>query len=212
MTAPWRAWRSMMVIWAPAVAFCVASVAFYAWQTSGSVGRAAKLRNDTADVKAELARLEHVKKQASDERAQVVTLNQQFDHLYTNVFGNLDQRLTPILRTVGEATRQAGLMPEGYSYSAKPDKKLQYTRFEIQFNVVGEYPQLRRLLAELTASPQFLMVSYIGIAGEQEATSRQLAMSIRVATYVAEADEATLRRLTGGVTSPEEKSDGTAQG
>lgn len=208
----WRAWRAMLSIWVPAVVLCIASVATYAWQTSGSVGRAAKLRNDAADVKAELARLQHIRDLASGERAEVVTLNQQFDHLYRDVFGNLDDRLTPILRTVGEATRQAGLMPDSYAYSAKPDNKLQYTRFEIQFGVIGEYAQLRRLLAELKASPQFLIVSHIGIAGDQEATSRQLDMSIRLATYVAEADEGTLRRLTGGITIPEERTDGKEQG
>jgi Tfp pilus assembly protein PilO len=195
----WRAWRSMLPIWAPAVALCLAAMVAYAWQTSDSVGRGATLRNDTAALRAELARLERIRTQAAGERADVATLNHQFDHLYRDVFGNLDDRLTPILRAVGDATRQAGLLPGGYSYSARPDQKLKYTRFEIQFEVEGEYPQLRRLLAELQASPQFVIVSYIGISGDKEATSRRLAISIRLATYLAEANEDTLRRLTGGI-------------
>jgi Tfp pilus assembly protein PilO len=186
-------------VWLPAVLLCLASCVVYLWQTSGTVGRAAQIQESITDLEVELGRLERMRNQARGERAAVAELDRQFTHLYEDVFGSLEDRLTRILRAVGSATRTAGLLPGSFGYSAAEDDKLQHIRFGIQFSVSGEYQQIRRLLAELQASPEFMIVEHIGFAGEEEATSRDLKISLRLATVFAEADEELLRRLTGGI-------------
>jgi Tfp pilus assembly protein PilO len=208
MTAPWRPWQARILVWLPAVLLFFASLAVYLWQSSGLVGREAGLRQSITELETEVARLERIRQQAVSERDQVVELDRQFSYVYQEVFGNLDDRLTQILRAVGGATREAGLLPGSFNYSAIENKKLQHVRFGIQFSVAGEYPQIRRLLAALQASPQFLIVEHIGFAGEEEATSRDLHISLKLATVFAEADRQLLQRLTGGIRPVESPGDG----
>jgi Tfp pilus assembly protein PilO len=201
----------MAAVWVPAVIVCLVTIAVYAYQTSGSVGREAQLRDDITGLENQVARLTRTLEQAESERDAVADLDLQFNYLYDEVFGNLDERLTNILREVGTATREAGLLPGSFSYSASEDRQLDQVRFSIQFAVEGEYPQIRLLLASVQTSPEFLIVEHIGFAGEEDATTRELQISIRLATVFAEANEELLRRLTGGIRRAESDGDGTTE-
>lgn len=194
-----RPWRRLLPVWLPTVLVCLVAGAALIWQTSESGGRAALISNSVADLEGELQRLEQVRGRAETERATVAELNGQFENLYHDVFGNLEVRLIAILREVGLATREAGLLPGGYTYVAEADRKLGYTRFTIQFSVTGEYSQIRQMLASLQSSEEFLIVDSIAFAGEEEGAGRNLQISVKVATYLAEADPKTLDRLTGGI-------------
>lgn len=211
MNGHWHAWRTMVAVWLPALVLCIVSIALYGWQTSGTVGRAAKLSDEVAELERDIDRLRRLREQVVAERTAVAILNGQLDRLYGEVFGDLEARLVRILRAVGLATREAGLVPDSFGYGASEDSKLQHTRFTTQFAVDGEYQQIRRLLAALQESPEFLIVENLAITGEQETVSRQLQMAIRIATYLAEADAETLRRLTGGIQSLEKTEDVAGQ-
>ena len=204
-------WRRLLPVWLPTVALCLIAGAALIWQTSESGGRAALIRSSIADLEAELMRLEQVRARAEGERAAVAELNGRFQELYDETFGDLEVRLIPILREVGVSTREAGLLPGGYNYIAEQDRKLGYTRFTIQYSVRGEYSQIRQMLASLQTSEQFLVIDSIGFAGEEDGIGRDLQISIRVSTYLAEADPRTLDRLTGGI-KIDEGSDGEAEG
>ena len=203
MTVDFRPWRRMLVVWLPAVVvFLVAAVLFF-WQSSDSGGRSAQVRDRVAELEAELTRLEALQQATGGDRERVAQLDEQFGSLYGEVFGSLDERLTSILRAVGSATRNAGLLPGAYSYSASDDTRSGFIRFGIQFSVEGEYHQIRQLLAEIQSSPEFLVVQDLGLSGDEDPVSRQLRINIRLATFVTEADEDQLRRLTGGITRAE---------
>ena len=212
MTAAWQPWRRLLPVWLPAVVICLLAAAAYAWQTSETGGRAALVRNSVEELEDEIVRLEQIRDQTNRERSAVAELNGQFEYLYGDVFGDLDERLTGILRAVGSATRSADLMPHGYGYSAEEDRKSQYVKFAIQFAVIGDYSQIRQMLSALRSSPEFLIVEDIAFSGEEEASSRDLAIGVQVATYVAQADPKTLARLTGGITKTPEASDGETEG
>jgi Tfp pilus assembly protein PilO len=198
----------MLAIWLPAVVLFVVTAAFYVWQTSESGGRRAKIQNDIEELEQEIARLEELQQAASSDREAVVEVNRQFDLLYNDVFGDLDQRLTRILRGVGSATHQAGLLPGSFTYSATQEKATGFIRFGIRFSVDAEYRQIRELLAELQASPEFLVVENLNLTGDEDPISRELAISVNIATFLAEADQEQLRRLTAGVAQATEATDG----
>jgi hypothetical protein len=65
--------------------------------------------------------------------------------------------------------------------------------------VVGQYPQIRKLIAAIQSSPEFLVVEQIAFTGDEGTTTQDLKVSVRVATYLSEADRETLDRLTGGI-------------
>lgn len=208
MNSTLRAFQRLLPVWLPVALLAVGSIGFYVWQSSGSVGRAAQIEGRIGDLEEEIARLERIGGQTTAEHELVVGLQSQFRHLYDEVFGNLDRRLVAIMRAVGQAASQAGLRPEGYSYSAQKDRALGQIRFTVSFAVEGEYAQVRKLLAGLQSSDEFLIVDDLTFAGDDFATTRKLGMRLRVSTYLSEADEEQLRRLTGGLETPEVGSDG----
>ena len=203
-----RPWRRLIAVWLPAVTLCVASAAVYIWQTSDSGGRRAQIRGQIEDLEQEIARLERLKTAAASDRESVAEVDRQFDILYNDVFGDLEERLTRILRAVGTSTREAGILPSSFGYSAADDRTTGFIRFGIRFSVEAEYQQIRRLLAALQSSPEFLVVETLNLSGDEDPVSSALSISIDVATFLAEADAAQLRRLTGGITDGVVTTDG----
>ena len=199
MTVDLRPWKRLVAVWLPAVIACVATVALYVWQTSESGGRRAQVRNQVDELEREIARLDGLLMATTTDRDRVAELERQFSHLYEDVFGDLNDRLTDILRAVGSATRNAGLLPDSFAYSADEERGTGFIRFGVRFSVEGEYGQIRQMLAELQASPEFLVVQNLGLSGDEDPVSRDLGISVSIATYLAEADEQQLRRLTGGI-------------
>jgi Tfp pilus assembly protein PilO len=198
----------LLVVWLPAVVLCLITAAFYVWQTSESGGRRAQIQNEIEELEQELARLERMQQAAASDRAAVVEINSQFDLLYNETFGDLDERLTRILRAVGSATREAGLLPDTFTYSAKEEQQTGYIRFGVRFSVQAEYRQIREMLTALQASPEFLVVENLNLTGDEDPIKRELAISVNISTFLAEADQAQLRRLTGGITEAAESVDG----
>ena len=208
MTIDLRPWRRLLAVWLPAVVLCALTAGIYIWQTSESGGRRAQIRNQIQDLEQEIERLEQIQQAAVSDREAVQEIERQFDLLYNDVFGDLDQRLTRILRAVGSATREAGILPASFSYTAAMDKETGFIRFGVRFSVEAEYRQIRRMLAALQSSPEFLVVEGLNLSGDEDPVSRELAISVNISTFLAEADAGQLRRLTGGISSAEETTDG----
>lgn len=207
MRARGVAWRRMVWVWLPAVVLCFANVGLYVWQSGWTGGRYASVHNDFQRLHARAAQLQRLHDKARRERQDVATLNSGLNNLYGEVFGSLRARLTGILREVGAATQDAGLRPDRFAYDATTDKKLGLVQLGIRFTVTGSYDQIRQMLQALQKSPQFLTVDHLNIAGEEGTTSTQLQIAVHVSTYLAEADQALLQRLTGGI-EEKERSDG----
>jgi len=208
VTLDLRPWRRLLAVWLPAVVLCALTAGAYIWQTSESGGRRVQIRHQIEDLEQEIERLERMQQAAASDRETVEEIERQFDVLYNDVFGDLDQRLTRILRAVGSATREAGILPSSFSYTAAADKATGYIRFGIRFSVDAEYPQLRRMLAALQSSPEFLVVEGLNLSGDENPVSRELAISVNISTFLAEADTGQLRRLTGGIQKTAESTDG----
>jgi len=205
----WRPWRQMLPMWLPAVVLALGLAGWFFYQTSDSVGRRATLASDIAEYSAEVERLEMLHELVVADRREVEELQTGFQDINDQVFSDLDLRLTRILRATGAATRDSGLLPDGFSYSAKDEKKLGYVRFGIGFQVDGEYPQIRKMLALLQASPEFLIVDGLTLAKDEDPASRSLKIGVRLSTYLGQVDPDRLRRLTGGIVETEsEPADG----
>ena len=194
-----RPWRQMLPIWLPVVVLGLLSVGFFFYQTSDSVGRRATLAADIDELSAEVERLKALKELVVADRREVEELQAGFRDINDRVFSDLDLRLTRIMRAVGSATRDAGLLPGSYSYSANEDRNLGYVRFGIGFQVVGEYAQIRRMLASLQGSPEFLIVDALSLTKADDLASRELDIGVRLSTYLSEVDPDRMRRLTGGI-------------
>jgi hypothetical protein len=205
MTIDFRPWRQMLPMWLPAVILALVLAGWFFYQTSDSVGRRATLASDIEETGAEVERLEILHELVVADRREVEDLQTGFQDINDRVFSDLDLRLTRILRATGSATRESGLLPGSYSYSAREEKRLGYVRFGIGFQVDGEYAQIRKMLALLQASPEFLIVDGLTLAKDEDLASRSLKIGVRLSTYLGQVDPDRLRRLTGGIveTDPE---------
>ena len=212
MTFDLRPWRQMLPIWLTAVILASVLVGFFFYQTSDSVGRKATLASDIEERGTEVERLQRLHELVSADRQEVEDLRLGFRDINDRVFSDLDLRLTRILRAVGSATRDAGLLPGAYSYSAKEEKRLGYVRFGIGFQVVGEYAQIRKMLASLQASPEFLIVGGLSLSKDEDLASRALNIGVRISTYLGEVDPERLLRLTGGIIETGENGDPEVRG
>jgi len=202
-----RPWRQMLPVWLPAVILGLISLGFFFYQTSDSVGRKATLADDIDTLSTEVERLEIVHALVMADREEVEDLQSGFRDINDRVFSDLDLRLTRILRAVGSATREAGLLIGVYSYTAKEEKRLGYVRFGIGFQVVGEYAQIRKMLNALQASPEFLIVEGLTLTKDDDSASRALNIGVRISTYLGEVDPDRLLRLTGGIVETDDDND-----
>lgn len=194
-----RPWRQMLPIWLPVVILGIVSIGFFFYQTSDSVGRKASLAADIDKLSVEVERLKALNELVTADRQEVEDLQAGFQDIDDRVFSDLDLRLTRIMRAVGSATRDAGLLPGSYSYSANNERGHGYVRFGVGFQVVGEYAQIRKMLASLQGSPEFIIVDGLNLTKADDLASRELDIGVRLSTYLSEVDPDRLRRLTGGI-------------
>lgn len=200
MTVDWRAWRRLAPVWIPAVLLAVGSVGLLLWQTSDRVGRAAQLETELEQLEAEIQRLDRLRELAEADRRRVEGLRVEFERLYGEVFGSLEDRLTRIMRETDRATRGSGLNPGTYGYRLETaDRRQAASRLTIAFAVIGRYEQIRQMLATFESSPEFFVVESIGFSGSAEAVTQDLAITVAVSTFLTEADPEVLERLTGGL-------------
>jgi len=83
------------------------------------------------------------------------------DHLKTR-----SERLPEVQRTLEGLVRSAGMTSEGFRYSygtfpgkdAKEHWPREYVEVQFDFRVSGSYPQLKKFLGDLQASPNFFLV------------------------------------------------------
>lgn len=64
------------------------------------------------------------------------------------------------------------------------------------------------MLAELQSSPEFLLVEGLSLSGDDDPVLQELKISVRIATFLVEADPQQLRRLTAGISGAAEGGDG----
>ncbi len=188
-------WVRLAWVWILAGIFCLAAFGVLLWQTSGPMGRRGLIEGQIEQLNQEIDRLDVMTRQARDERIRVAETGETLERIDGELFGKLDDRMTAVLREVGLASRDAGLLPAGFSYRETVDDRTDGVRFGIGFSVEGTYEQIRSLLASLQASPQFLIIDSISFKGEEDARSQVLAIRLQVSTYLAEAELGKLRAL-----------------
>jgi Tfp pilus assembly protein PilO len=199
MISRWEAWLRMLPVWVPAVLLSMASIGVFLWQSSDSTGAEGRLRAQEQELEESILNLQQISEQATAQRKAVAELNEQVLQLSTTGFGSLEERLTDIMRAVGSATRNAGLRPSAYSYSAKDDRQVEFTRFAIYFAVRGRYEQVRQMLAELQQSQEILVVDALSLTGEEVIATHELSITIQLSTYLSQADQKLVEDLNRGL-------------
>ncbi|MCP4898725.1 MAG: hypothetical protein GY906_17280 [bacterium] len=191
-------WRRLVALWLPAIGLCVTMIGLFIWQSSESLGRAGQLRSQLEELRSEVERLGGLRLETEEQRVAVDKVEAELQHLRDNVFGDLGERLTRILRAVGSATRSAGLLPDRFAYSAEELENVRLTKFQVTFAINGRYDQIQKMLGALQGSPEFLIVERISFAGDEELATNDLRISIVISTYLSQVDQEMMARIAAG--------------
>jgi len=195
MNSRFLPWIRLWWLWVPATALVVASLGFLIWQIASPHGRQGVLQAELEELRATIVHLEKVNEMAENERTEASGTSEGLQQVYEQIFGKLDERLTAVMRAVGSAARDAGMLPKSFGYSVNEDKNNGSTRFIVSFSVEGSYDQVRRLLSSLQNSPQFLIIDSISFKGENDARSRNLAIRLTVSTFLSHTDPSALNKI-----------------
>lgn len=188
-------WVKLAWVWVTAVILCLITIVVLVWQTSGPGGRQGLIKSQIEELRADISRMQHMNVQAADERFQVAETSAGLERIRREVFGRFEERLTAVMREIGTASRSAGLLPGGFSYSVVEVRGTDGLRFSTSFSVDGTFEQVRNLLTMLQNSPQFLIIESIGFVGEEDPRSSNLRIRLRVASFLTEVESERLRSL-----------------
>jgi len=188
-------WIRLWWMWAPALLLLVLSVGLLIWEVASPQGRLGAIEEEIAGLRGNVAHLEQINGLAVAERREAMEASEGLQKIYSQIFGSLDERLTAVMRAIGSAARDAGLLPKGFGYSFQENKKEGSIRFVTSFSVEGSYDQVRKLLATLQASPQFLIIDSISFKGEEDPRSSILRIRLEVSTFLSHTDPETLNRI-----------------
>lgn len=192
-------WIRLWWLWIPSIVLFFLSAGVLSWELASPKSRQSVLETQSRDLQATIVNLEKTNENALKERIQASMTSEKLQQIYEDLFGSLDHRMTSVLRAIGGAARDAGMLPSGFSYSIQDDKKSGSMRFQTSFSVEGDYQQVKQLLSSLQASPQFLIIDSISFKGEEDARSQNLAIRLQVSTILSRTDPATLNAIVEGL-------------
>lgn len=188
-------WIRLWWLWLPVSLFFLLCLGVLIWLIASPKGRMGVLETEVEELRATVIHLEKVNELAARERTEASQTSEDLQHVYEQIFGKLDERLTAVMRAVGTAARDAGMFPKSFGYAVNEDKNNGSTRFVISFSVEGTYEQVRQLLSSLQTSPQFLIIDSITFKGEDDPRSTNLKIRLEVSTFLSHTDPSALKKI-----------------
>lgn len=195
MNPQWLPWLRLWWAWIPALVLVAGNTGFLIWQISGPGGRQGQIVAQVEELESGIERLERMVDGAEAERRQVAATGERLDEVFDSVFDRYEERLTAVIREVGEAVRAAGMFTATFSYGIEEVEEASGLKFNITFSVLGTYDQVTEMLQRLQASPEFLIVERISFRGEEDPRSRELGISLEVSTFFSEVESGRLEAL-----------------
>lgn len=166
MRNPFETWTRNLWIWLlPVVVLGVNLLLLVVYETSFASRRTSL---ESISTRAG-ARLEAMQKDRRDMELFLVQVEQQKEaiaSIYADHFATEAERFTRLLREVRNLARQAGLLPEAFSYPKEVIEGEGLVRRSITFSVTGSYEQVRRLINFFEISEQFITLEDIQLSGD----------------------------------------------
>jgi len=197
-------WLKLWWSWPGALLVFILSITILVWEVASPKARQASLEEQCRELQASVLDLERANEAARAEREHAATVSSGLQDIYQELFGSLDERMTAILRAIGSAARDSGLLPGSFSYSSEKAPKTGSLRFHVDFSVEGTYEQVRQLLQALQSSPQFLIIDGISFKGEEDPRSNLLHIRLAVSTSLSDTDSSNLQAIVQRLGLPEE--------
>ncbi len=187
MRHSFETWSRNLWIWLLPVCVLALNVVLWGLFQGNFAERRASLENLSAGAS---LRLEKMKKERQAMELFLGQVDQQkaaIAAIYNDHFATEAERFTALLREVRNLARQAGLLPESFSYPKQVIDDEGLVRRSITFSVTGSYEQVRRLVNFFELSDQFITLEQIQLSGD--AGNDRLAIRLQFSTLFVATDE-----------------------
>jgi Tfp pilus assembly protein PilO len=187
-------WLRWWWAWAAPAALLAVNVVWVAGVRSEVVGRGSLIGRRVGAIEGEVTRLTTKLRQLETAKGNLDKLRTELSSLRERQLAPMRQRLVPFLIDVVARSQKAGLTPDRIGYSAALDKKTGLVHFTAAYGLKGRYEQIRDLIYELEASPQFDVIESLGLRGQDDPSSLEVGVSLVVGTYFSDVDEALMKQ------------------
>jgi Tfp pilus assembly protein PilO len=190
-----NAWLKLWYVWVPPALVVLFNVIWLAGLRGTVLGRGLLLAGQVSEVGTEVRKLEVQLQHLEGTDKSLRELQANLDELRGQRLASMRERLVPFLTDVVRRTQEAGLQPERITYAAERQGKSGLVYFTASFGVKGSYEQIRRCVFLLESSPQFVLLGSLGLRGDENRSSLDVAVQLTVGTYFSDLDERLLKQL-----------------
>jgi Tfp pilus assembly protein PilO len=190
-----NAWLKLWYVWVPPALLVLFNVIWLAGLRGTVLGRGLLLAGQVSEVGTEVRKLEVQLQHLEGTDKSLRELQANLDELRGQRLASMRERLVPFLTDVVRRTQEAGLQPERITYAAERQGKSGLVYFTASFGVKGSYEQIRRCVFLLESSPQFVLLGSLGLRGDENRSSLDVAVQLTVGTYFSDLDERLLKQL-----------------
>jgi Tfp pilus assembly protein PilO len=189
------AWVRLWWVWLVPAILVAANAVWLLGVRSTLLGRGSQLAKQRETAAGRVAELSAQRDALVAARDALAVLETDLGTLRKERLGSMRERLVSFLVDINKRTNAAGLRPERISYTVEVDRKSGMVHFSAIFAVAGTYEEVRRCVALLESSPQFVVVERLTLRSEDGQSSLGVGVQLSVGTYFVDADTGMLRQL-----------------
>lgn len=165
MRSVFETWTRNLWIWLVPVVVLAINLTLWGLYQGSFAARRASLENISAGANLRLEKMKRERQAMEHFLTQVEGQREAIAAIYSDHFATEAERFTALLREVRNLARQAGLLPESFSYPKELISDEGLVRRSITFSVTGNYEQVRRLVNFFELSDQFITLEQISLSG-----------------------------------------------
>ena len=140
------------------------------------------LKESRSEFERELAVAEKTQKAFAAYYDRLLATESNDEAFHKRILGTKQERLIDIQKEISDIATEFGIDPESVSFSNKDREDDGLEEFRIEIPIEGDYGNLRKFIARIENSKNFLIVDRINLTGTKEG-GLQLQLNISMVTY-----------------------------
>jgi len=160
----------------------VANVLFFLGLVYPRVRETASLLSEKESFESDLTAARKETEALRVDYERITSQEQGLRTFYDEILGTKQRKLVEIEREIATIAKEFNIDPEEVRYETEQVPEGRVERFQIVLPLQGDYQNLRRFIARVENSDNFLVIDRIALSGAKEGGS-QLQLNVQIGTY-----------------------------
>jgi len=160
----------------------VANVLFFLGLVYPRVRETASLLSEKESFESDLTAARKETEALRVDYERITSQEQGLRTFYEEILGTKQRKLVEIEREIATIAKEFNIDPEEVRYETEQVPEGRVERFQIVLPLQGDYQNLRRFIARVENSDNFLVIDRIALSGAKEGGS-QLQLNVQIGTY-----------------------------